>query len=42
MKLINLEKIMWSLEDSIFKIHLSEDVISKARHSLEKMKEFAS
>lgn len=42
MKLINLEKIMWSLEDNIFKIHLSEDIISKARHSLEKMKEFAS
>ena len=40
MKLINLEKIMWSLEDNIYEINLPEDIIKKARISLERMKEF--
>lgn len=41
MKLINLEKIMWSLEDNIYEITLPDDIIKKARASLERMKEFA-
>jgi len=41
MKLINLEKIMWSLEDNIYEITLPDDIIKKAKASLEKMKEFA-
>ena len=40
MKLINLEKIMWSLEDNIYEINLPDDIIKKARLSLERMKEF--
>ena len=40
MKLINLEKIMWSLEDNTYEIKLPDDIIKKARSSLEKMKEF--
>jgi quinolinate synthase len=40
MKLINLEKIMWSLEDNIYEINLSDEIIKKARASLEKMKEY--
>jgi len=39
MKLINLEKIMWSLEDNTYEINLSDEIIKKARASLEKMKE---
>ncbi|MCE5328820.1 quinolinate synthase NadA [bacterium] len=41
MKLINLEKIMWSLEDNIYEINLSDNIIKNARASLERMKEFA-
>ncbi len=41
MKLINLEKIMWSLEDDIYEIKLPAEIIEQARASLEKMKEFA-
>ena len=40
MKLINLEKIMWSLEDNVYEINLPDDIIKKARLSLERMKEF--
>jgi len=40
MKLINLEKIMWSLEDNIYEVILPDDIIKKARSSLERMKEF--
>ena len=40
MKLINLEKIMWSLEDSVYEINLPDEIIRKARTSLEKMQEF--
>lgn len=40
MKLINLEKIMWSLEDNVYEITLPDDILKKARSSLEKMKEF--
>ena len=40
MKLINLEKIMWSLEDNVYEINLPGDIIKKARSSLERMKKF--
>ncbi|MHB1376599.1 MAG: quinolinate synthase NadA [Candidatus Humimicrobiaceae bacterium] len=40
MKLINLEKIMWSLEDNVYEINLPDNIIKKARLSLERMKEF--
>ncbi len=40
MKLINLEKVMWSLEDNVYKITLPDEIIKKARASLERMKEF--
>jgi quinolinate synthase len=40
MKLINLEKIMWSLEDNVYEINLPDYIIKKARLSLERMKEF--
>lgn len=40
MKLINLEKIMWSLEDNVYEINLPDDIIKKAKLSLERMKEF--
>ncbi|MCL6087579.1 MAG: quinolinate synthase NadA [Actinobacteria bacterium] len=40
MKLINLEKIMWSLEDNVYEIMLPDDILKNARSSLEKMKEF--
>lgn len=40
MKLINLEKIMWALEDNIHEIKLSDDIIKNAKASLERMKEF--
>ncbi|MCX6346457.1 MAG: quinolinate synthase NadA [Actinobacteria bacterium] len=40
MKLINLEKIMWSLEDNVYEINLPGNIIKKARLSLERMKEF--
>ena len=40
MKLINLEKIMWSLEENVYEINLPDDIIKKARFSLERMKEF--
>ena len=40
MKLINLEKIMWSLEDNVYEINLHGNIIKKARSSLERMKKF--
>jgi len=40
MKLINLEKVMWSLEDNIYEINLPEEIIQKAKSSLEKMKQY--
>ena len=37
MKLINLEKILWSLEDEVFEIKLERDIIEKARKAITKM-----
>jgi len=40
MKIINLKKIMLALEENIFEITLPEDIIRKAKASLERMKEY--
>jgi quinolinate synthase len=37
MKLINLEKLMWSLEEEQFEIRLPQDVIDKARTAIDNM-----
>jgi quinolinate synthase len=37
MKLINLEKLLWSLEEEQFKIRLPQDVIDKARTAIDNM-----
>lgn len=37
MKLINLEKILWSLEETAYKVELPLDVITRARKSIERM-----
>lgn len=39
MKLINLEKILWSLEEEKFEIKIPADIIEKARGAIEKMLE---
>jgi quinolinate synthase len=39
MKLINLEKILWSLEEEIYEIKLPAEIISGAKTSIEKMLE---
>jgi len=37
MKLINLEKVFWSLEDEKYEIKLSDKIISKARSAMDRM-----
>jgi len=37
MKLINLEKLMWALEEEQFEIKLPQDVINKARKAIDNM-----
>ncbi len=37
MKLINLEKLLWALEEEQFEIKLSQDVIKKARTAIDNM-----
>jgi quinolinate synthase len=37
MKLINLEKLLWSLEEEQFEIKLPQDVINKARSAIDNM-----
>ncbi len=37
MKLINLEKLLWSLEEEQFEIKLPQDVINKARTAIDNM-----
>jgi quinolinate synthase len=39
MKLINLEKILWSLEDMKYKVSVPQNTITKARKSLDRMVE---
>ncbi len=41
MKLINLEKILWSLEEDRYEIKLSEEIINKAKGAIEKMLELS-
>jgi len=37
MKLINLEKVLWSLEEEIYEINISEEIIQKARSAIDRM-----
>lgn len=37
MKLINLEKVLWSLEEERYQINIPEDIISKARTAIDRM-----
>jgi len=37
MKLINTEKILWSLSEEVYEIQLPEDILKKARSAIEKM-----
>ncbi len=37
MKLINLEKVLWSLEDEVHEIKLPEEIINKAKTAIERM-----
>ncbi|HHT9106496.1 MAG TPA: quinolinate synthase NadA [Candidatus Wujingus californicus] len=37
MKLISLEKVLWSLEDLVYQIKVPVDISAKARHSIQKM-----
>jgi quinolinate synthase len=37
MKLTNLEKLLWALEEERFEIRLTEDTISRARTSIDRM-----
>ncbi len=39
MKLNNLEKILWSLEDMIYKIEVPPDIASRAKRSIDRMLE---
>lgn len=41
MKKINLEKVLWSLEENHYEVHLPEDVISKAAVSIKNMLQFS-
>jgi len=37
MKLINLEKLLWALEEEQFEVRLPQDVIDKARTAIDNM-----
>src|SRR4030066_202637 len=37
MKLINLEKILWSLEDEVYEVKVPPDIIEKARAAIDRM-----
>lgn len=39
MKLTNLEKILWSLEDMIYKVEVPHDIAQRAKRSIDKMLE---
>ena len=39
MKLINLEKILWSLEDMVYPVKVPEDIAKKAKKSIDRMLE---
>jgi quinolinate synthase len=41
MKLITVEKILWSLQEEIFEINIDADVIAKAKRSIDKMLELS-
>ena len=37
MKLISLEKVLWSLEDMVYQVKVSDDIAAKARVAIQKM-----
>ncbi|GAI20259.1 unnamed protein product [marine sediment metagenome] len=37
MKLINLEKVLWSLEDERYEIKVPQETIQKARSAIDRM-----
>jgi quinolinate synthase len=37
MKLINLEKILWALEEEKYEVTLPEEIINKAKKAIDKM-----
>jgi len=41
MKLINLEKILWSLEDMVYPIKVPEDIAQRAKKSIDRMLELS-
>ena len=37
MKLISLEKVLWSLEDMVYQVKVPDDIATKARFAIQKM-----
>jgi quinolinate synthase len=37
MKLTNLEKVLWSLEDMRYEVRVPEKIMERARHSIQRM-----
>jgi quinolinate synthase len=37
MKLTNLEKVLWSLEDMQHEVQVPEEIMKRARHSIQRM-----
>ena len=37
MKLISLEKVLWSLEDMVYQVKVPDDIAAKARVAIQKM-----
>jgi quinolinate synthase len=37
MKLINLEKVLWALEDLVYEVKVAEDIAQKAHSAIQKM-----
>ena len=41
MKLNNLEKVLWTLEDMKFKVKVKEEIRIKAKNAIDKMLQFS-
>jgi quinolinate synthase len=39
MKLNNLEKLLWSLEDLVYRVEVPEDIAQRAKRSIDRMLE---